>query len=86
MSKTTEKIIIEAWERGDFRIDFPSMVCILNENIESHKRNHELNYSQSEYDKAYKEGYEEALDNNNILHGEDAERFLKETGLDKLRD
>lgn len=47
--------------------------------------NKELFYSQEEYDGAFNKGYHKACDDNHILYGEDAERFLKETGLDKLR-
>jgi len=30
---------------------------------------------------SYKKGYDNALDDNNILYGEDAKKFLEETGL-----
>jgi len=39
---------------------------------------------QEEIRKAVYKGYRKALDNNNILHGKNAKRFLKESGLDKL--
>ena len=39
---------------------------------------------QKEIEKARQEGYTKALDDNNILHGEEAKKFLKDVGLEEM--
>jgi hypothetical protein len=41
---------------------------------------HKMRQLRIQSQESYNKGYEGALDNNHILHGEDAKRFLKEEG------